>query len=577
LIADSIVEFLEHLEGKGYVFGVPGSTTVSLINAISQSKKLKFVSSLHENASLAMADGYSRASGNIGVVVLHTTPGLSTALPNLYNAYVDSVPLLIIVGDVNSRSLIRQPGLSLDKLEDLAEPVTRWCYHARSPSDVETAIERSVSILNSTQPGPCCVIIPEDILEEKYERAISPPPLPSPQRTTITPDQSQISELVSMIDGADWPVLIIGREVKNEASIKALEEFCKRLSVPVVLESPYPSAYNVSFPQNNTCYLGLFRRESEVMKGADLVVGLGGQLFTERKFYEHDILDSKTTQVVHIQANPWELGKNIKTDVSIMGTPDVAALFLDKASRNLEHPQVEKRKERMERIEQIHEKRLKEREQLASRPGDNQGIKPWRLVSALYDVLGRGEQYGDFIIVDEGVVTSSYLSELFVFTKPGSLMGRSAGCLGWGIGAAIGAKLGKPERKVIAFVGDGAFTFGPQALWSAAHYGVQITVIICNNSGYSSVALAYDSFGKRVRMNRQQLSHTGAEIVEPELDIAKLAEALGAKALSVKSERELAPALKQAISSSAVEVLDVHIDPKEMGYEVSVGQNSAWT
>src|SRR5207245_2344131 len=112
----------------------------------------------------------------------------------------------------------------------------------------------------------------------------------------------------------------------------------------------------------------------------------------------------------------------------------------------------------------------------------------------------------------EGVVASSYLSELFQFDIPGSLIGRSAGCLGWGIGAAIGVKLAFPKKKVIAFVGDGAFMFAPQGLWTAAHYDIPITVIVCDNAGYSSVKLSFDSFGKRTR--RKPLGE-GTSIVKP--------------------------------------------------------------
>ena len=197
-------------------------------------------------------------------------------LPNLYNSFVDNVPLLVIVGDVNSRSLIRQPGLALDELENLAKPVTRWCYYAKSTSDVATAIKRSVSILYSTQPGPCCVIVPEDLFEQDHVGALHKPVSP-PTRTTISPDLTLLTEVTTLIDQAEWPVVIVGREVKNEKSIQSLVDFCERLSVPVLLESPYPSAYGIGFPQDNICYLGLFRRESEVMKGADLVVGVGGQ------------------------------------------------------------------------------------------------------------------------------------------------------------------------------------------------------------------------------------------------------------------------------------------------------------
>jgi benzoylformate decarboxylase len=569
LIADNIITFLEDRRAR-YVFGVPGSTTVSLINAISNSEKLKFISALHENASLGMADGYSRASGEFATVVLHTTPGLSSALPNLYDSFVDRVPLLVLVGDVNSKALIRQPGLALDRLEDLAKPVTRWCYYAKSPSDVITAIERSAAIFNSTQPGPCCIIIPEDILEQENPKGLNRHN-PQMSRTTITPERKQVADLVAMIDAAEWPVLIVGREVRDEESIRSLVEFCERLSIPVLLESPYPAAYYVSFPQESVCYLGLFRRESEVMKGADLLFALGGQVFTERKFYEKEPFDSSKTKLVHIHENPWELGKNFATDVPIVATPDKVPEMLNEVSK--ESPTGKNnRSSRATRIEQIHSRRSKEREKLAARKGDGSGIKPWTLVSLLYEVLAKNGQ--DFTVVDEGVVSSSYLSEMFVFTKPGSLIGRSAGCLGWGVNAAIGAKLALPKRKIVAFVGDGALLFCPQGLWTAAHYRIPITIIVCNNSGYSSVELSYDSFAKRASLNK--VSHAGTELAEPPLDIVKLAESLGVPGISVTDEETLANALKKNASSDNLELIDVHTDRKEMGYEGSVGQSSAW-
>jgi benzoylformate decarboxylase len=577
LIADDIVAFIER-QGSRYVFGVPGSTTISLINSISNSKKLKFIAALHENASIAMADGYSRASGEFATVVLHTTPGLSTALPNLYNSFVDSVPLLVLVGDVNSKSLIRQPGLGLDRLEDIARPLTRWCYYTKSATDVITAIQRCGAILSSPQPGPCCVIIPEDILELESQKKLNYDLFSPHGKITITPERKQIVHLVSLMDDAEWPVLIVGREIRSEESIRSLLQFCEALSIPVLLESPYPSAYNMSFPQDSICYLGLFRRESEVMKGADLLVGLGGQLFTERKYYDDYPFDSDKTKVAHIHANPWELGKNVRTDIRILGTPDKVAVMLNEASKELDTRTKAKhnRKSRKARIELIHSKRVHEREKLLSRLQKGSRIKPWKLVSILYDVLSKEQSRGhDFTLVDEGVVTSSYLSELFVFTKPLSLMGRSAGCLGWGVNAAIGAKLALPERKVVAFVGDGALIFCPQGLWTAAHYKIPVTVIVCNNSGYSSVELAYDSFRKR--SHAKKVVRNGTAIVEPSLDIVKLAEALGVEGISITKEDHLLRVLKNNTSSDELKLIDVHTDPNEKGFELSVGRNSAWT
>ena len=557
-----------------YVFGVPGSTTVSLISSISDSKRLKFISSLNENASLAMADGYSRASSSIGVVLLHTTPGLTTALPNLYNSYVDNIPLLILVGDVNSKFLIKEPGLALDGLEDLAKPLTRWTYFAKSGSDVVTAIERSASIFRSPETGPCCIIIPEDILEDEQreedddDKSGEPNHRLALEPLVVKPDEKTIQNLIAMLDESNWPLIIIGREIKSEKAVNAIVDFCNLLSLPAMLESPYPSAYSVGFPQNDPCYVGLFRRESEALKGADLIVGLGGEMVTERKYYE-DSPFSNSTKVIHISQDPWQLGKNIPTDVSIIASPERTAGMLAELARAHEG-NVGKREQRKRRIGEICSKRREEREKLLSKRGDGHGIKPWELVSSVKRSLGDK----DFLIVDEGVVASSYFSEIFEFTRPGSLIGRSAGCLGWGLGAAIGAKLAEPKKIVIAIVGDGALMFSPQALWTAAHERISIIVLVCNNNGYSSVRLSFDSFARR---SKRKVSVESSEILYPRLDLVSLGKALGVTAVSVTDEIELPNALDSAIISEMPYLLDVHVDPREKGFEGSVGMNSTWT
>src|ERR1700730_16206760 len=328
MIADRVIRLLEGL-GVKYVFGVPGSTTVSLISSLSESRQIKFISSLNENSSLAMGDGYSRASGEMGVVLLHTTPGLTTALPNLYNSYVDNVSLLVLVGDVNSKFLIKEPGLALEGLENLAKPVTKWTYYAKSGSDIFAALERSAGIPNSSEPGPCCIILPEDLLELEEPETRSEKKFPvMRKKNVVKPDEEDVLQIISLIDQSQWPVLIVGREIKDKAAVSALLNFCERLSLPVLLESPYPSACSVGYPQSRENYLGLFRREAEAMKGADVIVALGGQLVTERKYYEQEPFTS-STKIVHITADSWQLGKNVMTDVSLLATTEITALALD--------------------------------------------------------------------------------------------------------------------------------------------------------------------------------------------------------------------------------------------------------
>lgn len=563
IVSDCIVKYLEEA-GTRYVFGVPGSTTVALISSISKSSKVKFISALHENASLGMSDGYARASDTFAVALLHTTPGLTTALPNLYNAFIDDLPLLILVGDVNSKSLIKEPALALNGLIDTVKPVTKWSFYANSPYEALAAVERALNILHSSEPGPCCIIIPEDVLEAECTNSKTKLKL---NRMRISPDENQLRELVDLIDRAKWPVLLVGREIKQRQAVEALVGFCAKLCVPVVLESPYPSAYTVGFPQDHPCYLGVFRRESEALRGTDMIIALGGQLLTERKFYETSPF-ARNTKVVHISSSSWELGKNMKVDIGMLADPSESALLLSKLASTKRGSKL--RDLRRTRIDRIRKKKIAQQQRLLSKAGDGDGIKPWALIRAMKETL-RGRS---FAIVDEGVVVSSYLSELFEFTQPGSLLGRSAGCLGWGVSAAVGSKLALPKRDVIAFVGDGALLFGPQAIWTAAHYEIPLVVIVCNNRGYASVNLAFESFKRR---SKREGDSEGCSVASPPLDISKLCEGLGAKAVRVDREEELSSALKEALDSKGVVVVDVAIDPKERGYEGSVGANSAWT
>ena len=385
----------------------------------------------------------------------------------------------------------------------------------------------------------------------------------------VKPDEENVLQIISLLDQAQWPVLIVGREIKEKSAVSALVNFCERLSIPVLLESPYPSAYSVGYPQGNENYLGLFRREAEALNGADVIMALGGQLVTERKYYDREPFNS-STKVVHITSDSWQLGKNVRTDIALLATPETTALALDALSKKKNAQDPKLRKFRAERIRELHSKKQKEIARLLSKGGKDRRVKPWELVLDLKEVLA----HEDYVIVDEGVVASSYLSEVFVFDTPGTLMGRSAGCLGWGLGAAIGAKLACPQKKVVAFVGDGAFMFAPQGLWTAAHYEIPVTVVVCNNAGYSSVKLSFDSFGKRTKENAMA---DGTSIVKPKLDIVKLGEALGAVGSSVETRDQLRKSIKSALSSGQVALLDVQIDPDQMGYEGSLGLNSAWT
>ncbi|MEM4383374.1 MAG: thiamine pyrophosphate-binding protein [Candidatus Caldarchaeum sp.] len=551
-VADVVADIMVR-EGAKWLFGLAGSTIVRLLS-YSSAANIEFVMGLNENVSVGMADGYSRYTGSPAFIALHTAPGLSTALPNLYNAYVDGSPLVIYLGDVDSRHELNEPGLWLEDMLGVVTHYTKWCWKAVNPSDVPTAFRRAIKVSTSpNDPGPTCVIVPENIedAEISYE-----PSDPTSYRINkyLKPNQDFIALCVSQLINAQRPVVIAGRQVAQYDAVHLLVELCEELCLPVASESPFPFTHSVNFPHDHELYVGLFDPEHPFIKTADVVLAIGCRVFTERTFGNTSHLP-KHSRLIHIHTSPWEIARVYPVSVGIVADPKSALETLLNEIRSIGRSQELSKSARLLTVKRYKEFVESVKNTIRRKEGTG-NVRTWKLVEEMDRILPK-----DTVIVDEGVVSSTYLSAFYTFSKTNTLLGRSPGCLGWGVAASLGVKLAAKDRPVVCFTGDGAFMFTPQSLWTATKYHLPVIIIICNNRSYISVKMSFDTLSKDFG------KYVGTDL-DPPIDYAKLGESMGASTIIVEKEYEIAPALKSALESDKPVLVDVRTEPMDRGFKL---------
>ncbi|MEM4297404.1 MAG: thiamine pyrophosphate-binding protein, partial [Nitrososphaerota archaeon] len=484
--ADTVTDIMVR-EGAYWLFGLAGSTIVGLLRSCSY-RGIDLVAGLNENVSVGMADGYSRYTGKPTFIALHAAPGLSTALPNLYNAYIDGSPLVIYLGDTDSRHELNEPGLWLEDMRGVAAHYTKFCWKVSNPNDVPRAIRRAIKVATSPHdPGPTCIIVPEDVSESdaRYE-----PVEPSRYRINkqVTPNKDLITTCFHLLMNAQRPVVIAGRQVAEFDALHLLMTLCEELALPVVSESPYPFTQSINFPNDHELYVGVFDPNHPFIKAADAVLAVGCRVFSERAFSNKPYLP-RHSRLVHIHTSPWEIARVHPVDVGIVADPKSALEMLLNEVRSTGRREFSSKSARLSVVRSYRE--FIEASKDACRKREGVGlVRTWKLVEEMNNILPK-----DTVIVDEGVVSSTYLDSFYTFSKPKTLVGRSAGSLGWGVPASLGVKMAADDRHVVCFTGDGAFMFAPQSLWTASRYNLPVIIILCNNRSYVSVKMSFDALG----------------------------------------------------------------------------------
>jgi benzoylformate decarboxylase len=516
-----------------YVFGNPGTTELSFMEMFADYPDIGYVLALQDAIPVGMGYGYAQATGEPAFVNLHITPGLANGLGNIFNAFRAKVPLVVTAGQVDSRMILQEPSLWSD-LARLAAPYTKWSYEMRAPEDVPAALARAFKTAAAPPAGPVFLGLPMDCLDGEV-----PGPVPWFELAPDTqPAPAVLDRITAALAGARDPVLVVGGGAATARAREALVRIAEATGARVYAERlPTRSA----FPTDHAQYLGMvglaLPQIQTELGAADVVLLAGARKFAGLLYTPPVNLAARTT-VMHIDPDPWELGKNIVPTIGAVG--DVGATLAEVAGRlgdRLSDPQRRAAAMRKAAVASERAKREETWRRAAALPKPGERMT----AAAAYRILG--EAMDDrTTIVDEAVTAARIVDRYLPLRTEQSYLGLAAGSLGLGLPAALGAQLAWPDRRVVCTIGDGSLMYTVQALWTAARYRIPVTVFVVDNRSYEVLKSGMAAYkGRPVPPERL----IGMDLDAPPIDIPAVARGFGVQAEVVSEPDELRNALAQ--------------------------------
>jgi thiamine pyrophosphate-dependent acetolactate synthase large subunit-like protein len=534
LVASAFVEQLL-ASGVEYVFGNPGTTEQAFVDELQDHPGIDYVLHLHEGVAVAAAEGYARATGKVGVIGLHSGPGLGNGMGMLYNASVSHTPLLVYVGQPPLPSLHQEPMLNTD-FAMMAAPLAKWAYEVRTPDEVPQVVRRALQVASTPPCGPVVLAIPMDVMESP---CTAPVLRPLPTRYELHPDPAAVEQACELLLAAAAPVIITGDGASSPAAIEAVSAIAELLGAPIFAGSLSGVGFKPGEPlRGGRIPLDDGRVTVDQLAPYDTVLAVGTKLFAQ--LLPHGFLPLADRPVVHVGMEPWELGKNQPSSV-VLGA---AKPSLDAMRRTLEMGLDDKTRvlwgERRQReVERLRVAREQALAADAARSAD-EGLTPERFMRALAQELTP-----DVCVVDESI--SSYgVAERYLDQPPGNWFRGRGGGIGSGVAMPVGVQLGRPGQPVLCLTGDGSAMYSVTALWTAAHHRLPITWVVLDNGGYRLVKMNTAKYAMAPRPAGREF--IGADLTEPRIDFVTLAESMGVVARRVDDVAGVHSALAEALA-----------------------------
>ncbi|MBI3457396.1 MAG: thiamine pyrophosphate-binding protein [Candidatus Rokubacteria bacterium] len=543
--------FLELLrqEGVEYLFGNPGTTELPLMDGLVAETGLRYILGLQEAAVVAMADGYAQASGKLAVVNVHVAPGLGNALGMLYDAQKAGAPLLLTAGQHDQSFNFTEPILWAD-LPPIARPFVKWAAEVRRLADLPRAVHRAAKTALAPPTGPVFLSLPADVLNAEGEVELGAPTRVAPR---LRGDHTAVEAAAELLARAERPLIMAGDAVAQGDAHRELAAVAELLGAPVYAEG-VPSA--ASFPASHPLFRGTFIRVApairQVLSQADLLFSVGGDLLTMSLPYDEDPVPPDLP-IVHLDTDPWELGKNYPTRVAILGDPKATLPDLLAALETRLGP--ERRARARQRLGEAGAAKARQRAELEARARAEAPRVPVTPLAAIHAVAEALPP--EAVVVDETISSGVGLRTLLRSDDPKSFFGLRGGGIGWGLPAAVGVKLALPGRPVVGLIGDGSAMYTCQALWTAAHYKVAVTLVILNNASYRILKQRIHAMKG---LSAQADRYIGMDIDAPRVDFVGLGRSLGVEAERAEKTREIGPALGRALARSGPTLVDVALD-----------------
>jgi benzoylformate decarboxylase len=535
-------------EGVQYVFGNPGSTELAFMDALQDYPQLQYVLGLHETVPLAMADGYARATHKPSVVNVHIAPGLANAMSMVYNARKNGTPMVVTVGQQDTRFIATEPLLAAD-LVRFAEPWTKMAVEAQRSQDIPMLLRRAFKVAAEPPQGPVVVSLPQDVLDGDVDEPITP--------TTYTnwmsrPDPAAARRIARMLAEARNPVILTGDNMAINDASREVAALAEAAGCPVM----QGTGRQWNFPTNHPLYLGplgFLGGMHQALAAFDLVIAIGaGNPFTSL-FYEGATPIPPSAAFVQIDVDPWEMGKNYPVTLSVLADPAHAARDIrDALESTMTQGERSAAQERATAIaERTADMRAKAQEQLA-REYDNDPISPMRLVAEIRDAAPNDTAY----VGGGGTSGRGPFGQLMELTQPDSFFDGNAS-LGFPLPGTLGVKLALPDRPVIGLLREGDSMYSIQGLWTAVKYRIPVTYVVFNNASYR---ILKQGMVRYLGASERKSQFMGMDFGEPAIDLARQAAVWNIPSRRVEHPADLKEAIRAALDYDGPALVDVVID-----------------
>lgn len=527
-----IIEVLKE-QDVDTVFGIPGGSVIPLYDALYDSD-LNHILATHEQMAAHMADGYARVTGKVGVCIATSGPGATNLVTGIANAYMDSVPIVAITGQV-ATSLIGKDSFQEVDIAGITMPVTKHNFIVKSPDKLADTLREAFFIAKEGRPGPVLVDIPKDIQTTDMNFIKRKDFYVEVKKHHV--DESDLTKAAELINSSKKPVIFAGGGVIWGEASKSLYDFAKENMIPVATSLMGLGC----FPEDDELSLGLIgmhgsRYANTAIYKSDLVIAIGTR-FSDRVAGKVGGL-APDAKVIHIDIDPAEIGKNVDVDVPLVGNIKEVLSLLNDRIEDINHE------------EWIHEL-LSIREKTSFRYKDDGKLKPQWIIEKVQEI---GKD--DLIMATEVGQNQMWTAQYFKFKEPRTFVTSGGlGTMGFGLPAAIGAQVGRNDKRVVNIAGDGSIRMNIHALETMAIYNIPVITIILNNQTLGMVRQWQNLlFNKRY-------SQTD---LNPNLDFSKVAEAFGVSGRRIHTKEEFEESFKEALSNNKPYVLECMIDKDEM-------------
>ena len=531
--SDIIVECLLE-QGADTIFGYPGGAVLNIYDSLYKySDKIKHVITCHEQGACHAADGYARSTGKTGVVLATSGPGATNLVTGIATAYMDSVPLVAITGNVSCGLLGLDSFQEVD-ITGITMPITKHNFIVKSVDDLADTIRLAFRIANTGRKGPVLIDVPKDITQAMAEYV--PQPAQQPDKNPAL-SADEINAAVELIANSNKPYIYAGGGVISSGASEELKKLAELTDAPVSCSLMGQGAYD----ETDRRYIGMLGMHGTVkaayaLNNCDLFIGIGTR-FSDRVTGDTSVF-GKQAKMIHIDIDPAEFNKNVDVNTTITGdVKEVLAAINAKISQQ-SHP---------EWCAEILDKDFGEPVQQGT---PELPVTP----EAVIEELDR-QTNGEAIITTEVGQTQMWAAQYYKCRNPRSFVSSGGlGTMGFGLGAAIGAKTGNPDKTVVNMAGDGSFAMNLNELITASAHGINIVEIVINNSGLGMVRqwqrLFYSKHFSETTLDARHI------------DYVKLGEAFGIRTFVIEKTEDIAPVLMEAleISKSAPVMIEVRID-----------------